>query len=231
MAVSERELRELMSAQLGVWYAQQLAPASPGYNIGDYTELRGDLDVGLFTDALRLALNEAEGYRLRLSVEDGIPRQYVGDPGECPVEVVDLRAQTNPRGAAEQWMRADLDRPVDLAAGPLSAHAVLRLGRDHAIWYQRVHHIAVDGSGMFAFARRLAEIYNGLLEGSVPSARVLAPVSVLIETDRNYRGSEERGRDRDFWLDVLSGVPEAAGWRGRQARRQAGTAQGGHQRR
>src|SRR5215469_3455058 len=212
MAACERELRELMSAQLGVWYAQRLAPASPAYNIGDYTELRGDLDVALFTDALRLALREAEGYRLRLSVEDGIPRQFVDDSGQYQVEVVDLRAEADPRGAAEQWMRTDLDRPVDLAAGPLSAHAVLRLSRDHAVWYQRVHHIAVDGSGMFAFARRLAEIYNGLLGESVPVGQALAPVSVLLEADRDYRESGERGRDRDFWLGVLSGAPEAAGW-------------------
>src|SRR2546429_9004058 len=109
MVASEHGLRELMSAQFGVWYAQQFAPASPVYNIGDYTELRGDLDVGLFTDALRLALSEAEGYRLRLSVEDGIPRQYVDDSGEYRVEVVDLRAEADPRGAAEQWMRTDLD--------------------------------------------------------------------------------------------------------------------------
>ncbi|MEU2339201.1 condensation domain-containing protein, partial [Streptomyces sp. NPDC013172] len=210
-----------MSGQLGVWYAQQFAPTNPAYTIGDYTELRGVLDIDLFTDALRLALDEADGYRLRITLEDGIPRQYVDDSGEYPIEVVDLRAETDPRAAAEQWIHADLDGPVDLVGGWLTAQAVLRLSDDHAIWYQRAHHIAVDGMGLSAFADRLAEIYTGLVEGRVSAGRVLAPVAVLMETDRDYRESEERVRDRDFWLDLLSGAPESAGWRGHHARRLA----------
>ncbi|MFC3576802.1 condensation domain-containing protein, partial [Streptomyces yaanensis] len=221
MVASEHELQELMSGQLGVWYAQQFAPASPAYTIGDYTELRGDLDVDLFVDALRRALDEADGYRLRITVENGIPRQYVGRSDEYPIEVLDLRAETDPRAAAEQWIHADVDRPVDLSDGWLSAQTVLRLADDHAIWYQRAHHIAIDGTSLSAFANRLAEIYTGLLEGRASSDGALAPVTVLMETDRDYRESEERGRDRDFWLDLLSGAPEPAGWRGRQARRLA----------
>ncbi|MGH3168337.1 MAG: condensation domain-containing protein, partial [Trebonia sp.] len=222
MAASEGELWKLTSAQLGVWYAQQLEPSSPVYNIGDYTELRGDLNVGLFTDALRLALDEAESYRLRLRVVDGIPRQYIGDRGDYQVEVVDLRADSEPREAAERWMRTDLNHAVDLTAAPLYAHAVLRLSDDHVIWYQRVHHVVIDGAGRFAFARRVAEIYDGLAEGGAPSGRALGPIAVLLEADQEYRESGEYGQDRDFWLGALSGVPEAVGWRGHPARRLAG---------
>ena len=57
--------QELTAAQLGIWYAQQLQPASPAYNIGEYLEIRGSLDLELFELALRQALNEVEVIHLR----------------------------------------------------------------------------------------------------------------------------------------------------------------------
>jgi hypothetical protein len=67
--------------------------------------------VGLFTRAPRLAVHEAQAYRLRLQIKDGVQRQYVGDPRECPVKVVDLRAEADARAAAVRWMRA-VYRPI-----------------------------------------------------------------------------------------------------------------------
>ncbi|MFB7620114.1 amino acid adenylation domain-containing protein, partial [Kitasatospora sp. NPDC056181] len=152
----------LMSGQLGVWYAQQLTPGNPAYNIGEYTEIHGDLDVDLFVRALRRTLDEAETYRLRLRLDGETPRQYVADPADHPIHVVDLSAEPDPRAAAEQWMRDDLDHPVDLLGERLSAQAVLTLGPGHVLWYQRAHHIVLDGSGLSQFADRLAQVYAAL---------------------------------------------------------------------
>ncbi|MEV0569340.1 amino acid adenylation domain-containing protein, partial [Dactylosporangium sp. NPDC050588] len=219
MGGSEHELRELMSGQLGVWYAQQLAPASPTFNIGDYHELRGDLDVDAFVAALRRTVAEAGAYRLRLTTDAGTPRQYVDDATPFPIAVVDLRDAPDPRAAAEAWMRADVDTPVDLTAGWLTAQAVLRLGDRHTIWYQRAHHIAVDGEGLAVFARRLAGTYADL--AGVDASEALAPVGVLIDSDDAYRDSADRDRDRDFWRVVLTGAPEPGGWRGHHTGRLA----------
>jgi hypothetical protein len=57
--------RELMAGQLGIWYAQQLSPDTSAYNIGEYLEIVGDLDTGLFEAALRCAAGEADASRLR----------------------------------------------------------------------------------------------------------------------------------------------------------------------
>ncbi|MEU0562509.1 amino acid adenylation domain-containing protein, partial [Dactylosporangium sp. NPDC006015] len=222
MDSSAQELHELMSAQRGIWYAQQFAPAGPAYTAGEFMELRGALDVELLLRALRLVVAEADAYRLRIRVVDGTPWQYVADAGDYPIEVVDLRAEADPRAAAGHWMRSDADRPVELVESWLTGHAILRLGDEHTIWYQRAHHIVVDGSGMSAFARRLAEIFEGLLAGGAPTGPAPAPVTVLMRSDDEYRQSVDRARDRDHWLGVMSGAPEPSVPRGHPARRLAG---------
>ncbi|MFF7591554.1 amino acid adenylation domain-containing protein [Kitasatospora purpeofusca] len=193
-----------MSGQLGVWYAQQLAPGNPAYNVADCTEIHGELDLDLFLRALHRTLDEAGTYRLRFRETGGVPQQYLAEPDERLVHVADLSDEPDPRAAAEQWMRADLDRPVDLTGGTLSVHAVFRLAPDRFLWYQRAHHILLDGNGLTQFAARLARVHAVLAEGGDPGENALGPVTALLDTDRVYRGSGAFGRDRAFWLDALA---------------------------
>jgi nonribosomal peptide synthetase DhbF len=51
---------ELTSAQLNVWRHQSLHPERPIYNVGEYLEIRGDLNLEVFESALR---HNAVGFR------------------------------------------------------------------------------------------------------------------------------------------------------------------------
>ncbi|MER7468775.1 AMP-binding protein, partial [Streptomyces sp. NPDC097981] len=208
MAASEGELRELMAGQLAVWYAQQLAPDNRGFSIAEYLEIRGAADPELLVEAARRRLREAESLRLRVRLVDGTPWQYVHDERDYPVDVVDVSADADPRTAAEDWMRADLRRPVDLVGAPLSTNAIIKLGDDLYFWYTRVHHLVMDGLGGMVLATRGAEIYNALLEGRALEAGALEPVSVLLDADHAYRNSSETEQDRQYWNAVLSDLSQ-----------------------
>ncbi|MGH3125430.1 MAG: condensation domain-containing protein, partial [Streptosporangiaceae bacterium] len=80
-----------------------------------------------------------------------------------------------------------------------------------------MHHVTVDGLSGPPFAGRLARVYASLLAGGPPAGAALEPVSLLMDADRSYRASADLGRDREFWLDALSGFPGAASISGRRA--------------
>src|SRR5258708_2512788 len=113
MSGSEGERRELTAGQLAIWHAQQLDRDSPAYNAGEYLEFRGDLDLAVFRAALRQTVAEVDAFRLRFTDGDE-PRQYVDSSDDWPLHVVDVSAEADPRAAAEEWMWADMRRPVDL---------------------------------------------------------------------------------------------------------------------
>ncbi|MFB7620067.1 amino acid adenylation domain-containing protein, partial [Kitasatospora sp. NPDC056181] len=208
MAAFEGELRDLTAGQLGVWQAQQLAPENPAYNIGEYLELHGDLDVDLFAEALGRVAAEAETLRLRFRVDAGTPRQYIGDAPEQPLHVVDFSAEPDPRAAAEAWMRERLARPADLTGGPLFTFALLTLAPGLHLWYLGYHHLVADGLAGATIATRAARIHDLLLAGRNPDDAPLEPLSVLLDADRAYRESADFARDRAYWLGVLSDLPE-----------------------
>ncbi|MEU6221870.1 amino acid adenylation domain-containing protein, partial [Streptomyces sp. NPDC047022] len=219
MSGSERKLQELMAGQLGIWHAQQLAPDSPVFNIAEYLEIQGGLDVDLFVRALRQTLDEAHAFRLRFREVDGVPQQYVSDAGEHPIHVVDVSAEPDPRAAAMEWMHAQVRRPASLHTGPLHSQAVLRLGPDLCYWLQCAHHLIADGYSGMPFTARLAQIYASLLAGEDPTAGALEPLAPLLDADRAYRTSAEFGQDRDYWLDVLADLPQSTGTAGSGKRR------------
>ncbi|MFE5631612.1 amino acid adenylation domain-containing protein [Streptomyces sp. NPDC056543] len=191
-------------AQSGIWLAQQIDPDSSAYNIVFALDLHGDADIERLTAAVRQAVEEAESLHVRVRAGDGGPRQT---PAPAPVDlpVVDLRGAGDPERAAADWMAADRARPMDLARGPLFGHALLRLADDHIVWYQRYHHIVVDGMGVALVTRRAGELYTAGDEA--PAPRDWA-VSRLVDADIAYRASAAHQEDRAYWLTRMADRPE-----------------------
>ncbi|MFE7133982.1 amino acid adenylation domain-containing protein [Streptomyces sp. NPDC057638] len=190
--------------QAGVWLAQQIEPDSTVYNIAFTLELRGEADPDRLAAAVRRAVEEAEALHIRVRETNGEPRQSV-ERLPVDVRVIDLRAEADPDAAAAAWMEADRDRPADLAAGPLFGQALLRLRDDHLLWYQRYHHILIDGMGVALLTRRAGELYA---RGERAPAAPDWALARLTGADQRYRDSEERAADRAYWLELLADRPE-----------------------
>ncbi|MGW6414086.1 amino acid adenylation domain-containing protein [Streptomyces sp. NPDC055055] len=208
--MTERALRRLAltGAQTGVWYGQRLDPDSPVYNVGQYVAVDGALDPDLFATALRRVVGECEALTVRFE-EDGIgqPSQLLADapPTGPVVEVVDHRAASDPEAAALALMRADMATPTDPATDPLFGFALHRVGTDRTLWYQRVHHIALDAYGFSLLSRRTAEVYTALARGEEPAPSPFGPLSAVVEEEDAYRDGELLAADRAHWLDRLAG--------------------------
>lgn len=213
----------LTAAQAGIWFAQQLDPDNPIFNTAEVVEINGRLDEKALEAALRQAVAEAETLHLRFGEDrDGI-WQTVKPEADWPLHRIDVSSESDPWKAAEAWMKADLARPVDLRNGPLFTEALFRSGPDRYFWYQRIHHIAIDGYGFTLLARRTAELYEALVGGADGSsaAERFGPFGCVLDEDEAYRASEDRERDRSFWLERFADSPEAPSLSTRAARTSA----------
>ncbi|MBO2453276.1 amino acid adenylation domain-containing protein [Actinomadura barringtoniae] len=202
---------ELMAGQLGIWNAQRLEPGHPMFNIAEYVELRGALDVKAFTAAVAQAAGEAESLWLRFAETPDGPRQHLTYPADADpswFRLVDLSDASDPPAAADAWMGADLKQPMDPVDGPLYVGALLHLGDDHHRWYHRAHHLVLDGQGGARIVSRVAALYSAAATGEPGSGRAFPPVTELLSADRDYRAGEVFPADREFWTTRLAGLDE-----------------------
>ncbi|MFC8592092.1 amino acid adenylation domain-containing protein [Streptomyces atroolivaceus] len=204
----------LTAAQSGMWFAQSLDPLSPAHNTAECLEIDGPLDPELFAAALRRVTAEADA--LRVTVEDSPdgPRQRVLPSVGLPLTTHDLRDAPDAGRRAEEWMHADLAEPFGLTAGPLFRHALFRVGEERWLWYQRIHHLVMDGFGYSLLVRRAAEAYTALTRGEEPGPRAFGTLADLVAEDSAYRSSDAFAADRAHWTEAFAdrpAVPRLAG--------------------
>ncbi|WP_283137596.1 non-ribosomal peptide synthetase [Rhizohabitans arisaemae] len=201
----------LTGAQTGIWLAQRIEPENPAYNVGLYVEFttpagepRERPDLTRLADAVRRTVLLADGLHVVFGERDGRPVQIPRPRPDWTPALLDLSGEPDPEAAARAWMDADLNRAIDLAEGPVFAHALIRLSGDRIWWYQRYHHLVTDGFGIQCLLLRAAALYSG----AEPDAVRDESLRRLVAGDLEYRGSARYAVDRGFWHDRLAGLPE-----------------------
>ncbi|WP_420977009.1 amino acid adenylation domain-containing protein [Bacillus vallismortis] len=198
----------LTGAQTGIWFAQQLDPDNPIYNTAEYIEINGTLNIALFEEALRRVIKEAESLHVRFGENMDGPWQMLNPSPDVQLHVIDVSSEPDPEKTALHWMKADLAKPVDLRYDPLFNEALFLAGPDRFFWYQRIHHIAIDGFGFSLIAQRVASTYAALMKGQSTDGRSFGSLRAILEEDADYRASEQYEKDRRFWLNRFADEPE-----------------------
>ena len=209
----------LNGTQHGIWLADQVATHRRGYVISHCVEVRGDLDPALLARAVRTALAEADTLHARFADSPAGPVQYLPQAVDAAAlsapEYHDWR--DDPDGAARAWaaMRADsaAELPLD-GTVPLIRQAVFRMraddGADTWLWYQRYHHVMLDGYGINALTRRVAALYTAYAAGTGCGPAAFTSSVPAVEADLAYRASARMETDRAFWHDYCAALPVAA---------------------
>ena len=200
----------LSAAQTEIWLAQQIHPDSPVYNFGQFTVIHGVVEPTVFEAALRQVVDEADSLRLQFIENDrGLLQQFVGSP-DWSLSLIDVSAEADPQVAAEAWMRADYEQPAELLRGPLFGYALLKVAPSRFLWYQRYHHIVMDGLGRALITQRVAHVYSAMSQGVAADPCPFGSISQLLESDAQYRTSAQWRRDEAYWLKRCTDWPEPA---------------------
>lgn len=190
----------LTEAQAGIWYAQARDPQSPVFVTGQALHIRGPLDVEALARAVDRLGQEAECLSMRVRSGAQEPEHRIEPDGAPALRVVTCS------GDPSVEIRAEAQTPMDLEHGPVAGFTLWRLGPEHHILSERIHHIAADGQAMVQITQRLAAIYAAEL-GSEPQ-EPLAPYARALDEDARFRGAPARTRQRDHWHKALAGLPE-----------------------
>ncbi|MFJ9890728.1 condensation domain-containing protein, partial [Streptomyces sp. NPDC091287] len=202
----------LTAGQQGIWYAVQGDPANPLFGLAERVDIEGPVDAALFEAALRTVVNETESLRLRFGQDADGPYQTVVDDPHWPFHALDVSHEPDPETTVRRWIDDDLARPVDLATGRLFTFALFTLSDTLHVWYQRHHHIALDGLSTGIVARRVAAVYAATAKGEPVPADPGHRLADLVAADAAYRESDDFQRDRTYWAQELADRPEALGF-------------------
>ena len=202
----------LVAAQPGIWMAEKLSTLPSSWSVAHYVELTGELDAPLLAKAVVAGLQQADTLRMRFSEDNGEVWQWVDSAlAFAPPEIIDLREKSDPHAAARALMQADLQQDIRAdGTKPLVFHLLIQVGEKRWYWYQRYHHLLVDGFSFPAITRQIAAIYRAWLHGESTPESPFTPFSEVVEEYQQYRQSDAWQRDGAFWTEQRKQLPPPA---------------------
>jgi len=199
----------LVAAQPGIWMAEQLSDLPNAWSVAHYVELTGPVNAPLLAKAVVAGMMQADTLRTRFTEDNGEIRQWVDDTMLLPEpQIIDLRAHANPHAAAQAQMQADLNQNLRVDSGqPLAFHLLMQVADNRWYWYQRYHHLVVDGFSFPAITRQIAAIYRAWSNGDATPDSPFTPFAEVVEEYQRYRDSEAYVRDGAFWAEQRRQLP------------------------
>ena len=202
----------LVAAQPGIWMAERLSTLPGAWSVAHYVELRGDIDPILLGRAIVTGLSQADTLSMRFCEDNGEAWQWVDEHRAfAEPDYRDLCAASDPHAAALALMQADLGQNLRVDGGnPLVCHQLLRVGDNRWYWYQRYHHLLVDGFSFPAITRQIAAIYRAWQRGEATPDSPFTPFAEVVEEYQRYYGSDAWQRDKQFWQAQRQALPAPA---------------------
>lgn len=199
----------LIAAQPGIWMAETLSTLPHAWSVAHYVELHGEIDGQLLAKAIVAGLVQVDTVRMHFAEDHGEITQWVDEhlPIAEPL-CYDLRDHADPQHAAHALMQVDLTQNNRVDSGnPLYCHQLFQLGDNHWFWYQRYHHLLVDGFSFPAITRQISLIYQAWRQGQPTPENVFTPFAEVVAEYQNYQQSDAFLRDKAFWAEQRKVLP------------------------
>ncbi|WP_302478704.1 amino acid adenylation domain-containing protein [Burkholderia lata] len=202
-----QEFAKLTAAQMEMWFSQKLEPGNPLFDSRGYLEISGAIDRTAFEAALSRVIQDARSLHLRFVETPTGPMQFECAPASSGLDFIDVSNEADPFSACWNIMQIESNTAYDLLSGKLFSQMLFKLGDERHIWYQRYHHIVMDGASIPLVTRRVAQIYTALMRRQpVPDAGFGA-IDLMTDGDRSYRSSSRYANDRRYWQDYADTLP------------------------
>ncbi len=153
--------------QQRLWFLDQFAPQSAGYNISGALKLTGALNRDALKRSLQAILTRHEVLRTTFLNVDGKPKLVLRSADDWNMHVVDLRSfpATQRSEEVQRLAREEEGRPFDLSRGVLLRATLLVLDKQEHVLLLTMHHIASDGWSLGVFVHELSQLYPAFCSG------------------------------------------------------------------
>ncbi len=209
-------------AQERLWFLQELAPDSVTYNVAGAFHVHGRLDVAALRASFEMLMARHESLRTTVVGVEGRPVQVVSPRGSMAMTITDL-TDASSLTHAETRVAEEVQRPFDVAHGPLLRLRVFVLTSATWVVALTMHHLIADAWSITILVRELVTLYRDVVRGvrpSLPCGRLQYADYAVWQRGR-YAGA--RGEALvSYWRRQLEGaaypaVALGARWRGRGA--------------
>lgn len=208
LSVSRDSDLPLSFAQERIWFLEYAGGKSGAYNMPSAQCLIGSLNITALKQAVAQIVQRHEALRTTFKRVKFSAIQIIHPTLTIDVPVVDLQGLPLQKQSAEvqRLMAQDIQRPFDLAEGPLLRVLLLHLSEQEHILLVVMHHIISDAWSVGIFMQELSVLYQAFQDGN-PSPLPKLPIQYadFAYWQRTGLQGEVLESHLNYWRQQLSG--------------------------
>lgn len=198
---------ELSNYQKGLWLEWKLAPLSSKYNTPLIFEIKGNLEIEALKKALFSYVNEYHTVNRHYFTEENHQiKQRILQEIECPLEIIILPENKDPKTAIDQFIETKTDFAFTLSSPPLFKFSLLKVTNTHYVLVLNFHHIVSDAFTGAFLVNTLQQLYHHYaFHSPKPNPPTPSFKDYLLRENREETIYEQEALD--FWKTKLAGLP------------------------
>lgn len=200
----------LTHPQKRIWYTGKTNSNSSLHNLGGCLKIKETIQVEDLRRVLNKIIELNEGLRIRITEKDGQPVQYISAYDEKIIDFIDFSNCKNPNKHHKLWVQNIMRKVFPLENNPLYYFAVYKISEKEYGILLNIHHIIADGWSISLLQKQICEIYSKL--NTEIKSNIYEAYSYVdyINKEREYLNSERFLKNKKFWNDKFSDLPEGS---------------------
>lgn len=201
-----RQVFPLSEQQSNIYRLEQRYPHTSIGIISGTLKITGKIDYELLERAVNFVLENDDTLRTRLTIQDGVPMQYIEKYSPKPVDFLDFSI-TGQEGLF-QWDRFVTRTPFSLIQSDLYYFAIVKLSENRGGLFIKTHHLISDGWSSILLSNRITDCYQKLVRKQSLSPEKGPQYLKYLQASARYERSPRYESDRLFWERKMQNLPE-----------------------
>ncbi|MDN4080838.1 non-ribosomal peptide synthase/polyketide synthase [Paenibacillus polymyxa] len=210
--MNNMQLFDLTNAQKRIWYTELLYPDTSVSQLSGTAKMKGHINIAAFMQSINLIIKQYDAFRIRITSVDGVPQQYVVPYEERQLECLDL-THIDSISEVEALLEQHKSKPLPLLDSELFQFLIVKISEEEYWINIKMHHIISDGISMVVYGNQLTAFYMDLIQGNEPKLSDDCSYIEYIADENAYELSDRYQKDKAYWLDKFSDLPELTGWK------------------
>lgn len=196
----------LSHSQWVMWFASQLAPESPAYNVAFAVQIHSAVAPQRLADSLEWLVQRHAALRTTCSASDDHPLQRVHD--ELGIDFRCIQLGSADERELRRQLRSFCQEPFDLEHGPALRAALYSVSAAEHILLLVAHHVSVDLWSIRILFDELPVVYGALAENRRPTlANARAEYADFVRWQKEYLSTPEAEASLQYWKGHLANPP------------------------
>lgn len=202
------EKYELTFPEKNIWLVENFFESKLVNIISGSLIIKKDFELSKAEKTVNRFVELNDGMRLRICVENSIPKQYVVP--FVPFEADKINVEGKSEQEIDKIKEEYISTAFDVIERPLFSYLLIDRGNGVGEIFLKAHHLICDAWSVSKMCTSLCNIYEAILKDEQFESSSASYID-FVKAEQEYLNSERYLKDGDFWREYLKGMTDVVG--------------------